>query len=274
MSEIPDRRRVARLTVPRHLRGTALERHEVLLLDCGPLGARITHRAPLHEGEGCAVDLPPALGPLRLTGRVVWTRLQRTEQTLAGDRRTHYESGIEFTDLAPDQQTALAAALATVETAAAPPRATVLCIDDDALVLHFYRDFLDRHGYRTLAVLDGLQGLALAHQDRPDVILLDVMLRGLSGFDICRKLRADPALRDIPIILLTVWDHPSVATTGHAAGATRTLQKPTDAETLLTVLAEVLGHPPSAPKGVAEDRGMVRGGRPVSGAVGGRSPQL
>ena len=163
------------------------------------------------------------------------------------DRRTHYGSGIEFTDLAPDQQTALAAALATVETAAAPPRATVLCIDDDALVLHFYRDFLDRHGYRTLAVLDGLQGLALAHQDRPDVILLDVMLRGLSGFDICRKLRADPALRDIPILLLTVWDHPSVATTGRTVGANLTLRKPADAETLLTAITPVLGQQSDAP---------------------------
>ena len=132
-----------------------------------------------------------------------------------------------------------------------PERPTVLCIDDDPLVSQFYRDFLDARGYRTLTAADGLQGLALAHEDRPDVILLDVMLRGLSGFDICRKLRADPALRDIPIILLTVWDHPSVLTTGRAAGATRTLQKPTDAETLLTVLAQVLGHPPSVPKGAA-----------------------
>jgi len=248
MSEIPDRRRMARLTVPRHLRGTALEQHDVLLLDCGPLGARITHMTPLHAGVGCAVDLPPALGPLRLTGRVVWTRLQRTEQTLAGDRRTHYESGIEFTDLAPDQRTALAATLAALPVAAAPPRATVLCIDDDPFVLRFYRDFLVAHGYRTLAVLDGLQGLALAHQDRPDVILLDVMLRGLSGFDICRKLRTDPALRDIPILLLTVWDHPSVATTGHAAGATRTLHKPTAPETILTVLAQVLGQQNGPPR--------------------------
>ncbi len=119
--------------------------------------------------------------------------------------------------------------------ASGPARSTtVLCIDDDPLVLSFYRDFLDRRGYRTLTVTNGLAGLALAQRERPDVILLDVMLRGLSGFDICRKLRADPTLHSTPIILLTVWDHPSVATTGHAAGATRTLQKPTDPETILT----------------------------------------
>jgi len=123
-----------------------------------------------------------------------------------------------------------------------PERPTVLCIDDDPLVLHFYRDFLDPRGYRTRTVMDGLQGLAMAHQERPDVVLLDVMLRGLSGFDICRKFRADPLLRDIPIILITVWDHPSVMPTGQRAGATLTLRKPADPETLVTAIAQVLGQ--------------------------------
>ena len=129
-------------------------------------------------------------------------------------------------------------------------RPTVLCIDDDPLVLHFYRSFLDPRGYRTLTAADGLQGIAIATQDRPDVILLDVMLRGLSGYDICRKLRADPVLHAIPIILLTAWDNPSVAETGRAAGATRTLRKPADPETILTTLAEVLGQQPNTPTGV------------------------
>jgi CheY-like chemotaxis protein len=127
-------------------------------------------------------------------------------------------------------------------------RPTVLCIDDDPLVLHFYRSFLDPRGYRTLTAADGLQGIAIATQDRPDVILLDVMLRGLSGYDICRKLRADPVLHAIPIILLTAWDNPSVAETGRAAGATRTLRKPADPETILTTLAEVLASSPIPPR--------------------------
>ena len=129
-----------------------------------------------------------------------------------------------------------------------PQPPTVLCIDDDPLVLHFYREFLDRCGYRTLLVADGLAGLALAERERPDVILLDVMLRGLSGFDICRKLREDPALQDTPIILLTAWDHPSVAVTGRAAGATLTLCKPAEAETIVTTIAEVLDRKIGPPR--------------------------
>ena len=124
-----------------------------------------------------------------------------------------------------------------------PPRALVLCIDDDPLVLRFYEDFLPEHGYQTLTATDGLVGIQLAADEGPDVILLDVMLQGLSGFDICRMFRADPALRDIPIILVTVLGEPGVATTGREAGATLTLQKTPDVERIATAIAEVLHLP-------------------------------
>ncbi|OGB94430.1 MAG: hypothetical protein A2Z31_10515 [candidate division NC10 bacterium RBG_16_65_8] len=121
-----------------------------------------------------------------------------------------------------------------------PVRPTVLCIDDDPLVLHFYRAFLESRGYRVVTAAEGLFGLATATRDRPDVILLDVMLRGLSGFDICRKLRAEPTLQTTPIILLTVWDQPSLQNTGRAAGATVTLRKPADPDTILSAIEQVL----------------------------------
>jgi hypothetical protein len=104
-----------RVDIPHHLRKGDLEPHFVHLLNLSPLGARVTHLEPWGKGIVCSVDLPPSLGTVRLSGRVVWTRLRSTEQTLAGDRRDHYESGIEFTNLAPAQETALAAALATLQ---------------------------------------------------------------------------------------------------------------------------------------------------------------
>ena len=106
-----------RVDIPRQLRGRDLEPHFVHLLNLSPLGARVTHLELWQEGVGCAVDLPPTLGILRLTGRVVWTRLRSTEQTLTGDRRDHYESGIEFTNVTPAQEKALADALATLQAA-------------------------------------------------------------------------------------------------------------------------------------------------------------
>ena len=128
----------------------------------------------------------------------------------------------------------------TPEPRKPPPRPAVFCIDDDPLVLHFYEDFLAAHGYEVVTATDGLVGIQLARELRPDVILLDVMLRGLSGYDICRKARADPALQAVPIILLTVGDAPSVATTGREAGATRTLQKTADAKMIVSAIGEVL----------------------------------
>jgi CheY-like chemotaxis protein len=131
----------------------------------------------------------------------------------------------------------------TAQTRIPPPRALVLCIDDDPLVLHFYEDFLAEHGYQTVTATDGLLGIQIAQQACPDVILLDVMLRGLSGYDICRIVRADPTLGHIPIILVTVWDDPSVATIGRAAGATLTLHKTADLQRIVRAINEVLELP-------------------------------
>ncbi len=117
-----DRRQVARLTVPQRFGGGELEQHRVHMLDLTTRGARIAHREPLHAGGIGYVDLPPALGAVRLLGRVVWTRLHGTEQTLDGDRRVRYESGLEFTSLTPEQQAALAGALATLQAPAVSDR--------------------------------------------------------------------------------------------------------------------------------------------------------
>jgi DNA-binding response OmpR family regulator len=124
-----------------------------------------------------------------------------------------------------------------------PPsrRATVLCIDDDPFVLSFYVNFLESRGYRTLTAEDGLLGIEIAKRDIPDVILLDVLMRGLSGFDICRKLREVDELRSIPIILLTVLDEPGISITGREAGATIILRKAAGAEMIVTAIEQVLG---------------------------------
>jgi len=117
MGTEPERRRVMRVDVPKRFRGGELEPHFVHLLNLSPLGARVTHLERWENGVVCSVDLPPALGTLRLNGRVVWTRLRSTEQTLAGDRRDHHESGIEFTGLTAAQEAVLAAMLDTLRAA-------------------------------------------------------------------------------------------------------------------------------------------------------------
>jgi hypothetical protein len=121
MTEMPERRRVARLFVPRHLGGFELELRQVHLLDLSLAGARIEHRGHLHEGLVCFVDLPRPFDRLRLTGRVVWTRLHKGEQTLEGDRHLYYQSGLAFIGVTPEQQSALAAALEALRGGSEPP---------------------------------------------------------------------------------------------------------------------------------------------------------
>ena len=116
MIERPERRRVARLTVPSHLGGFELELRLVRLLDLSSEGARIEHPGHLYEGAVCFVGLPPALGRVRLTGRVMWTRLHKAEQAFGGDKDLCYHSGLLFIEMTPEQQRALPAALEMLKT--------------------------------------------------------------------------------------------------------------------------------------------------------------
>jgi hypothetical protein len=116
MVETPERRRVARLTVPSHLGGFEVQFRLVRLLDLSAEGVRIEHPGHLHEGLVLFVDLPPALGGVRLLGKVVWTRLRKGEQTFEGDKHITYQSGLAFIGITPEQQTALAAALVILRT--------------------------------------------------------------------------------------------------------------------------------------------------------------
>ncbi len=114
MVDTPERRRVLRLSVPQHLSGPLLEIRLARLLDLSAEGARIEHPDPLRESVVCLLDLPPALGRFRLTARVVWTRLHKSEILPEGNTRVSYESGLTFVRMTSDQRQALAAALQIV----------------------------------------------------------------------------------------------------------------------------------------------------------------
>jgi len=125
MAEMPDRRRVARVLVPWHLSARVLDSHEVRILDLSTAGVGIEHVEPLQPGTSCTLEFPLPFGSLRLTARVVWSLLKGGGQIREGDRGHQYQSGLAFTELTPEQQTALARALETLEgTRDAPDRET------------------------------------------------------------------------------------------------------------------------------------------------------
>ena len=79
--------------------------------------------------------------------------------------------------------------------------AKIMIIDDDSDYLFTMETFLKRNGFETLTAENGQEGLALIEKERPDLILLDVMMQSIySGLEICKRLRSNPDLKDIPII--------------------------------------------------------------------------
>ena len=121
-----------------------------------------------------------------------------------------------------------------------PP--TILCIDDDQLVLRILCDTLNRSGFQTLIATDGPTGIGLARGERPDLILLDILMPEMSGFDTCRRLRADPDLADTPVILLTALNDPNLELEGSQAGATLTMPKSLSPEIIVDAIERILGR--------------------------------
>ena len=123
---------------------------------------------------------------------------------------------------------------------------TILWIDDDRLLLSVCGEAFERHGYRVLAVSDGPAGIVLAMREHPDLILLDVMMVGMNGLEVCERLRAEPTLAETPIVLLTVLGDAGVRDRGRAVGATALWPKACGPDELLAKVTQLLGcTPPS-----------------------------
>ena len=116
----------------------------------------------------------------------------------------------------------------------------VLIIDDSITVCLFMASALEKVGYHVIIATDGRQGLMKAFQEHPDCLVLDVVLPGVNGFDVCRQLRARDPLRRLPIIMVSVKDTPLDQSWGLRQGADRYLPKPFSEETLVQVVEEVL----------------------------------
>jgi CheY-like chemotaxis protein len=105
---------------------------------------------------------------------------------------------------------------------------------------------LTQAGFRTLEGTDGEQVLALGRLHRPDLVVLDVMMRGMDGYTALARLRGDPVLQDVPVIIVTAEEAPIYRTLSDGIGATLHLTKPFTAEALLAAVRRILGERPTA----------------------------
>lgn len=112
--------------------------------------------------------------------------------------------------------------------------AKILVVDDEEHIVMILKDSLEFSGFQVVTAYNGLEALERVEQDHPDLIVLDIGMPKLDGWEVCRRLKADEKTRTIPVIILTAYAQASDQRKGAELGADRFVTKPCD----LTYLVE------------------------------------
>jgi two-component system, cell cycle response regulator DivK len=114
----------------------------------------------------------------------------------------------------------------------------ILVVEDQEDNRRILRDLLTSSGYKLVEAEDGAQALVMAKRQRPDLILMDVQIPLIDGYEVTRRLKADPALRDIPIIVVTSYALSGDESKARAAGCNGYVSKPYSTRQLLAKIRE------------------------------------
>ena len=115
----------------------------------------------------------------------------------------------------------------------------ILLVDDEAANLHVLREMLTGPNYRVFVARSGEEALKVARRARPALVLLDVVMPGIDGYETCRRLKEDPDTRDAAVIFLSALNDPKDRVRGFEAGAVDFISKPVEAA---EVIARVNAH--------------------------------
>ena len=118
----------------------------------------------------------------------------------------------------------------------------ILIVDDEPDLIETIQVSLELEDYECIVAFDGFRGLDRARNEKPDLIILDVMLPGMNGYKVCRLLKFDVKYKHIPIIMLTAEAQEKDRLTGKEAGADFYMTKPFSADKLLAKVKEYLGE--------------------------------
>ena len=128
--------------------------------------------------------------------------------------------------------------------------ARILVIDDDHAIAELVKINLELLGHHVETASDGIKGLALAQQNHPDMVVLDVMMPDLDGFTVCQRLRQNPQTHPIPILMLTALGMTKDKVTGFDSGADDYLVKPFEIPELQVRVRALLRRAGSVPHSV------------------------
>jgi len=135
-------------------------------------------------------------------------------------------------------------------TDAPAPRPRIIIVDDDRDTREMLTLALELEGFNLGQAANGLRLISAMHVDRPDVILLDVMMSWIDGFELCRAIKKNSTFADIPVIFVSARKSAEDEKTGLAAGAVAYFSKPIDMDLLVGRIREILAsRPAGAPAG-------------------------
>jgi two-component system phosphate regulon response regulator PhoB len=141
-----------------------------------------------------------------------------------------------------------------------PNRPLILVVEDETDLLATVEYNLQRGGYRTVGATSGEKAVDLANERCPSLVLLDLNLPGLSGFDVCRKLRSERATRAVPILILTARDEEVDRVVAFALGVDDFMSKPFSMRELLLRVHALLRRSEGPPLDDVPDRGRLEVG--------------
>ncbi len=118
--------------------------------------------------------------------------------------------------------------------------ATILIVDDSPTETHILKGIVESGGYKVITAADGESGVAAAKASKPDLVLMDVVMPGLNGFQATRQLSKAPETQDIPVIVVTTKDQETDRAWGLRQGAREYVVKPVAAEELLGKIRNIL----------------------------------
>ena len=128
----------------------------------------------------------------------------------------------------------------------------ILVVDDSPTQAEHLREMLEAKGHRVTVAYGGPEALALLRERRPELVISDVVMPGMDGYELCRAIRSDPRLHDVPVVLLTSLSEPQHIIRGLECGADNFLLKPCDETALLSRIQYILLNQELRRKSTAE----------------------
>jgi len=118
---------------------------------------------------------------------------------------------------------------------------TVLIVEDNELNMKLFHDLLEAHNYNTLQTRDGNNALELAREHRPDLILMDIQLPGVSGLEVTRQIKADDELKSIPVVAVTAFAMKGDEDRIREGGCEAYIAKPIRIDELISTVQRFIG---------------------------------